>query len=244
MSELRILLVDDNRDLIESFADVLEDEGHEVTLAYNGEEAVAAYASGAFDLTFMDIKLPGMNGFQAFGKLRKFDPGARVVMMTGYRIEQLLEEAIEDGAVAILRNPFSVEQVFDLVQEIERAGIILVAGDDPDFCEGIEQFLGENGYRVLVARTGREAVETVAASRVDVLVLDLRLPVLDGLGVYLELKGRGREVPTIIVTGYRDEEQESIDTLRSLSVTGCLFKPFHAEELLAGIERLRPPRKG
>jgi DNA-binding response OmpR family regulator len=74
---------------------------------------------------------------------------------------------------------------------------------------------------------------------VDVLVLDLRLPVLHGLDVYMELKRRGRELPTILVTAYRTEEAKSIDALRSMSVTGCLFKPFEPAELLNAIDEVK-----
>ena len=73
---------------------------------------------------------------------------------------------------------------------------------------------------------------------VDVLVLDLRLPILDGLEVYLELKKHGRTLPTIIVTGYVEEEGENVDVLRSLTVTGCLLKPFDPDLLLEEIEKL------
>ncbi len=110
--------------------------------------------------------------------------------------------------------------------------------DDDDFAASVEEFLTDHGYRVLVARTGEEAVEKVLANGIDLLVLDLRLPVLSGFEVYLELKNRGRTVPTIIVTGYAVEEKDSIDALRSMSVTGCLVKPFDPTELLAAIEAM------
>ena len=69
-------------------------------------------------------------------------------------------------------------------------------------------------------------------------MLDLRLPVLSGLEVYMELKNRGRAMPTVIVTGYAEEEAASIDSLHSMKVTGCLIKPFDPRDLLAAIEAL------
>jgi CheY-like chemotaxis protein len=74
------------------------------------------------------------------------------------------------------------------------------------------------------------------SGNIDCLVLDLRLPILSGLEVYLTLKSAGCTVPTDIVTGYAEEEAESIDELRSHPVTGCLTKPFEPKALLQAIE--------
>ena len=98
--------------------------------------------------------------------------------------------------------------------------------------------LTEKGYSVCHGYTGREAVDRMLEGGVDYLVLDLRLPVLSGLEVYLELKKQGRAVPTVIVTGYAVEEAESINALRAMNVTGCLVKPFDPAELAQALEEM------
>ena len=70
---------------------------------------------------------------------------------------------------------------------------------------------------------------------IDILILDLKLPVLNGLEVYLTLKKQQRVVPTIIVTAYADEEASTIDRLRSMSVSGFFAKPFEPQDLLSAI---------
>lgn len=239
MTRCRILVVDDDLDHAESLAVILEMEGHEVIIAGSGEEALEKFSAGEFDLSFLDLKLPGMNGVEVLAEMRRRRPGSRAVLMTGYRVEQLIAQAIGEGALRVLRKPFEIEEVLTLVREIEPRGIVLVADDDPDFAASAEQLLSDAGYRVLVANTGSEAIERATSEPVDVLVLDLRLPVLDGLDVYLELKRRGRELPTILVTAYRTEEADAIDVLRSMSVTGCLFKPFEPTELLNAVNEIR-----
>ncbi len=102
--------------------------------------------------------------------------------------------------------------------------------------------LTEKGYSVCHAPTGREAVDRMLEGGVDYLVLDLRLPVLSGLEVYLELKKQGRVVPTVIVTGYAAEEAESIDALRAMSVTRCLVKPFDPAELAQELKKMSKKR--
>lgn len=244
MRPLDILIVDDDRDLAEAIGDVLEMVGHRPTIAYSGTEAIEKHCGRSFDITFMDVKLPDINGVETFLTIREMDPLARVVMMTGYRIDQLLAQATDNGAIKVLRKPFAMEEIITAIDETRPNGLVLVADDDPDFAESTEQLLADRGYNVLIARDGAEAIEKVVSSNPDILLLDLRMPVMHGLDVYLELKKRNRLLPTVIVTAYPRAEGGAMEALRSLSVTGCLFKPFDPESLLqaiAQIERERAP---
>ena len=92
------------------------------------------------------------------------------------------------------------------------------------------------GYAVLVAHSGAEALKKGMENDLDALVLDLRMPVINGLDVFLALKKRGGKVPTIIVTGYADGEAAAIETLRHGTAAGCLVKPFDPPKLLDAIE--------
>lgn len=238
MRSLKILVVDDDRDLALSLSEMLEMMDHKVTVVHTGEDAISAFAAAQFDLTFMDVKLPGITGVDAFSEIRKIKPDAKVVMMTGFRVDQLLEQAVNYGAVRVLRKPFEPAEILESLDAVKPEGIVLVADDDPDFCDSVEPALTDAGYRVLVARTGQDAIDRVLNDSIDVLLLDLRLPIISGLEVYRELTRLGRAVPTIIVTGYRAEEEESIDVLQSMSVTGCLFKPFEMSRLMAEIDKV------
>ena len=232
MGTQRIFIVDDDRDFSESIAEVLEGHGYSVELAFGGEEAVRKFREQDFDITFMDVRMPGLNGVETFHEFRKIKPDTKVVMMTAYSVEQVLEEAIDNGALGVLRKPFDMEDMLSAVEKAKPAGVVLVVDDDPDFVNSTHVLLEGDGYKVLVARSGEEAIQQAQANNLDVIVLDLRLPVIHGVEVYLELKKRGIDAPTIIVTGFPDEESGNIDKLRSLSVTGCLTKPFAPEDLL------------
>ena len=235
MTPLEIFIVDDDPDFAEGMALMLEVAGHAVETASSGEDAVRKFAERDFDMTFMDVRMPGMNGVESFFEIRKIKPDAKVMMMTAYSVEQLLEQAVDGGALGVLYKPISEAALLAAVKAAKAAGIVLLVDDDPDFAEGIEQILEDAGYAVVIARDGREAVD----SAFDVLVLDLKLPVLSGLEVYLELKKRERTLATIIVTGYAVEEADSIDALADTSVTGCLMKPVASEKLLEAIEVLQ-----
>jgi len=238
MKSLNIFIVDDNKDLAEGMAMLLQIEGHRVTLAYSGEQALKIFKQQDFDITFMDVKMPGMNGVESFFEIRKIKPDAKVMMMTAYSVKELLQQAIDGGAMGVLDKPVEPEKIKKILESVKPAGIILVADDDADFVASLEMNLNQSGYSVLVSHDGQQAVERVLQNDIDVLVLDLRLPVLSGLEVYMKLKQQNHSLPTLIVTGYAAEESEALTSLKALSVAGCLIKPFPPEVLLDAIENI------
>jgi two-component system response regulator HydG len=233
----RIFIIDDDRDHAESIADMLQMRGHEIEVAHSGEEAIVRFRDADFDLVLLDVRLPGMNGLETFVEFRRLRPDARVMMMTGYSVEQLVAQAVERGALGVLRKPFDAAELIAVVENVKPKGLVLLADDDPAVAESLVPVLSGHGYRVRLARTGREAVETVLRGGVDCLLLDLRLPVLSGLEVYLRLKETGCLVPTILITGHADDE--AVLHLSPLT-QGMLIKPFAAERLLDTIARLGP----
>jgi two-component system response regulator HydG len=241
MNPMRVFIVDDDRDLAESLSIALEGSGCEVEIAYSGEEAIRIFREKDFDIAFMDVKLPGKNGVESFLEIKKMKPGIKV-MMTGYSVEQLLEQALDNGAWGILHKPIDMNKLLEMLRDAGEQGI-LVVDDDPDFVESTRDFLSNCGYRVFVAENGEEAIRRVRSNSIDVLILDLRMPILDGLETCLQLKKEGLSVPTIIVTAFAEEEKSSIDVLCLMPVCGLLRKPFDPNDLIEAVNRLRKCRK-
>jgi two-component system, NtrC family, response regulator HydG len=180
------------------------------------------------------VKLPGMNGVETFFEFKKIRPDAKVMMMTGYSVEQLILQAIENGALGVLRKPFAIADLLHVLEEVKPRGLILVADDDPDFAESLKPILAQQGYKVEIASTGQEALEKAAADGVNCLVLDLAMPLLTGVEVYLKLKESGKSIPTIFVTGFPGEQQSALANLRQVE-NGILLKPFDPRELIHAI---------
>jgi len=169
-----VLVVDDDRDHAESVAEILEMRGHRVELAYTGEEAIARFCEADFDMVLMDVKLPGMNGVQTFFEFRRVRADARVLMMTGYSVEQLVAQAVDNGALGILRKPFNAADLLTAVDNVKPRGIVLIADDDPLFTESIMPVLASHGYHVETAGTGEEALQKLSSGEIDCLLLDVR----------------------------------------------------------------------
>lgn len=243
MKSLNIFVVDDDKDFAESLADIFELEGHRCEMAYNGETALERIKENDFDLTFMDVKLPGKNGVESFLDIRRIKPDTRVIMMTGYSVEKLLEQAMNNGAWGILHKPLDMDEVMAMVKKAMPAGI-LIADDDPDFMNTLTDVLENSGFTVYKAKDGKEAISCLNEKDVDILILDLRMPILNGLETFLSLKEKGMDLPTIIVTAYADIEVNTLEMLKEYCVNGILRKPFDPEDLIHILnELLNDPEK-
>ena len=111
---------------------------------------------------------------------------------------------------------------------------ILVADDNKGIRDLIESLLSDEGYRVVTARDGREAVAKVMSEPPALLILDMLMPQLDGYEVASELRLRGSLVPTLVMTA-------GADILRAAAVMGAegyIAKPFDCWELLREVHRL------
>src|SRR3990172_3229240 len=101
----RLLIVDDDSSLVETTADVLATQGFEVTVAESGSQALAAAAQGGFQLALVDMVMPQMDGVETVKGLKKLSPQTRVLMMTGYSGEDLVQEALRWGASGVVPKP-------------------------------------------------------------------------------------------------------------------------------------------
>jgi DNA-binding NtrC family response regulator len=110
-----ILVVDDIKSMRLTLGGILEDEGYNVLLAEDGYQAIEAAKQTSFALAFMDIKMPGINGVQTFREIKKINPQAAVIMMTAYSVEDLVREALEEGAYAVVYKPFDVENILSII---------------------------------------------------------------------------------------------------------------------------------
>lgn len=113
-----------------------------------------------------------------------------------------------------------------------RRGKILFADDEEIIRCSLALLLRMEGWQVLEAANGEEALMRARSEQPDVLLLDHRMPGLNGVEAYVRLKQEGLEIPTILVTAARDAEQLA----RSAGILHCLSKPFDFEELQAVLQ--------
>jgi CheY-like chemotaxis protein len=118
MNAFRILVVDDEPNIRALFQDALQRSGYQVTTAASGPEALSLAGNQRFDLAFLDIKMPGLNGVDTLKALKQLNPEVNVVMITGYAAEDLVAASLNSGAFVCLTKPFGIAQILEVVRTI------------------------------------------------------------------------------------------------------------------------------
>ena len=135
-TKLEILVVDDNRSMRQTLSGIIQEQGHHVTQAEDGYQAMNEVKKTSFDLVFMDIIMPGINGVQVLREIKKIDPEVVVVMMTGFSVEHLVNDAVAEGAISVMYKPFQPAKVMEFVESAFKPQLTvgLTRGDRPRPC--------------------------------------------------------------------------------------------------------------
>ena len=119
-------------------------------------------------------------------------------------------------------------------------GAILVVDDDPSILATVQEILALEGYPVTTAVNGAEALRSIEQARPALVLLDMRMPVLDGWGFADALKARGLAVPVLVMTAAQDARRWAAE----IAAAGYIAKPFGLLDLLRAVARFVPPPPG
>ena len=117
-----ILIVDDDAQLRQSFEKLLNAEGHTVKTASSGEAAIALVQAAAPDLVIMDVRMPGMNGLDAFRAIHEIEPKLPVIIMTAFGTTDTAIEATKLGAFEYVLKPPEIPDILALISQALEAG--------------------------------------------------------------------------------------------------------------------------
>jgi EAL domain-containing protein (putative c-di-GMP-specific phosphodiesterase class I)/ActR/RegA family two-component response regulator len=120
----RILLVDDEPELLGVYDDILRSVGFDVTACTSGRDAITALASGAFDAVISDIRMPGLDGMGVLRAVREHDVDLPVVLTTGDPSLEGVSEALDYGVLHYLIKPIPLEKLVDTARRAVRLGLL------------------------------------------------------------------------------------------------------------------------
>lgn len=233
---INVLIVDDQIGMIETFTDILEDKGFNVSTSEDGYQAIKKVKEKPFDVIFMDIKMPGINGVQTYREIKKINPNIAVIMMTAYSVEDLIKEAIEEGAYAVVYKPFEIEKIIKIIEKALKKVLVLIVDDRMEDRETFKDIVESKGYKAYTAKDGYEAIEKVKEEKFDIIFIDIKMPEMDGLKTFEIIHQISPEIPVVMVTGYSAEDlvREAFDK----GAYTCIYKPFDIEGILKILEEV------
>ena len=268
MRDLAVLVVDDNATNLRILQGLLAGWKMRPTTAANGSEALAALRAGRsagqpFPLVLLDAQMPGMDGVEVAGQIRQ-DPHlarTRIVLLISASRSGDRERGREVGVNSCLTKPVGPYELLEAIRcafgagasqgeasEPEaRAGAgplrILLAEDNPLNQKLMRYMLGNWGHTLKVAADGTEAVRMWAQGQFDIVLMDVQMPVMDGLRATAAIRERERQrgsghIPIIAMTAraLSGDREKCLEA----GMDGYVAKPVRAELLEAEIFRLAP----
>jgi two-component system, NtrC family, sensor kinase len=228
----RVLVIDDSPTFRRELRNVLEGAGYEVFEVETGEEGLAAAASIRPDALIVDGILPGIDGATVVRRL-KSDAALRrtpCLLFTGQEEASDELRALEEGADAYLRKSEDLDLVLVKLSALLRGASasggepspslfgpkrLLAVDDSITYLDQLGSQLREEGYDVVLAKSGEEALELLSAQPVDCILLDLIMPGLSGQETCRKIKEsqRWRDIPLVMLTAHdsRDSMIEGIN---------------------------------
>ena len=116
-----ILVVDDDPRVREVLEEVISAQGYKVVAVGSGEAALEAVEKRHYDLIFLDLVLPGINGVEALAAIKEKDKKAVVAIVTGYGDDPIAMEAMAQGPLLLIRKPFKAEDIREVLHVVIRA---------------------------------------------------------------------------------------------------------------------------
>ncbi|HEV8243452.1 MAG TPA: response regulator [Nitrospirales bacterium] len=257
-----VLVVDDEQIICDLLQTVLSRAGYEVFTASTGRDGLAQFQRRRPQLTLLDLRMTEMNGIEVLKDIRKLDPQANVMILTAWGSDALERQARQLGVTDFLSKRMTLNAVMASLERMEQrqhktttakapgaaaaaaaaaampptppSASILIVDDEPQICTTLMQAITPLGYRVRSAASGAEALALVEQETPALIILDMHMPEMNGIGVLRGLQERKIRSGVILLTGSHDEKlmTEALD----LGVVDIIGKPVSMERLTLAIQ--------
>lgn len=242
----KILVIDDEFAIAQLIKLYLEEKGYDVEMALSGTEGVKKAKELKPDIITLDIMMPEMNGFQVMEVLKNNPDTSKIpfVLISVVGGPQK-ERGFRLGAVDFISKPLdedvlikSIKKVEDNLSKTEETkGEILIVDDEKDTANLIKVYLEDRGFKTFVASNGPDGISLAKEKKPDLIVLDLRMPGMDGFAVIkvLKMDKATEKIPVIILTGHDTKGYR--EKCLMLGASEYFIKPFSEKDFTEEIEK-------
>lgn len=256
---IRLLMVDDEEEFLDATAAALRRRGFEVRTTPSGEEALLLAAAEPPDVVLLDVKMPGLDGTEVFRRLQDRHPGLPTVLLTGHGSVGQAFDMAKEGVFDYIAKPCGLDELAEKLRRACLAGRrggatarpgaedaahrveVLLVDDETELLESLKPVLERRGMRVRTADGGEKALAMLATDPVEVVVLDVKMPGLDGVEVLKRIKAERPAVEVVLLTGH-----PTVDTAMRGVKEGAfdyVVKPPEIEKLAAVVRAAQARRR-
>ncbi|MBD3609342.1 MAG: response regulator [Gammaproteobacteria bacterium] len=223
---MRILITDDNVDLADSLAIILADEDHEVDVAHDVQSSIIKIMNNTYDIILLDGKLPDGNGFDVFIEHKQHQRHGKVIIMTAYRMEQILEYLFKPGQIVITHNP---DTIFEGCPDSESFSHIIICNDTNSLIRNSSTLFSPAD--VLIENNNLNQ----AYPEITHIILNTNKTIMEDILLIYQLHiTHNINRFTILIQRENDKSP-----LRDFEICGCILKPFSPDEVIGVIDSLR-----
>ncbi len=245
-----ILVADDNQDVTGLFQLQLERAGFRVVVVNQGSRVVDVARQLRPELITLDL-LMDVDGLAVLKDLKADDVTAHIPVVI-VSVVPKGEKGLALGAADYLVKPLDEGELLNCVRRVLDLGNdgtrnkILVVDDEIDIVGWLKHFLTHSGYEVAEAYDGIQALEAVRQDRPDLILLDLKMPRMDGRTTLRRLREQAetRDIPVVLLSANPVSDETERAQMLSLGVRRFLQKPITAEQLVAEVQRQLGHRAG
>ncbi|MEA2100780.1 MAG: response regulator [Campylobacterota bacterium] len=244
MNSISILIIDDSKFLSDALKQSFENRGYFITQAFDIASAKNILEEKNFDYALLDLELPDGAGEELLPYLQVYE-NIRVIILTTSRDKKRREEIFKFGIVVdyIVKERYFADMELAIVRLIEMISTnnnlsILIVDDSKFIRVQLRILLSKRNFKVYDVANGKEALSTIKENKIDAVIIDLEMPVMDGnklIGAIKRVKDN-LLMPLMVVSGTSDPNK--IANVLKNGAYDFIKKPYANEELLLKIDKM------
>lgn len=233
------LVVDDNAFLVRTLSDILRLAGWDVTPAETGSKAVEFVAERDYDVVLMDIKMPGVDGVEAFRRMRQLRPDVRVILMSAYTAPDLVAAAEDEGVLRVMSKPVDPGALLSMLEAgPTTARPVLIVDTDKAFLRTLSDVLTTEGHETVLAHGLAHAMRVLAERKPVAVLLHLHLGNVSAYEAITAVHAACSGAALIVYSGRPGANREVADLVPADWLHAYLQKPFETANVAAVLKDL------
>lgn len=233
----KILIVDDEVRIRELLRKALSREGLEVASVPSAAQAMEIIFKEPFDLLLLDVRLAGESGLSVLKKAREYRQDVPIIIYSGALTSELEQEARVAGANEVLSKDMDISQLVARIKAMVKTKerilqvpvepgkkALLIIDDEEEIRRVLSEYFKRKGFNVFEAESGEQALQLIRSEKVSIVLLDMRMPGLDGLETLEKILEINPKLGVVMATAEQDDQK--IKRALELGAYSYVLKPF------------------